>query len=346
MWMVYPMWHTVSFTIIARKHVKYLRRYIRVEEIDELAFPHITPYSLPTVALHPAFYQLMRHGKYLEKHRGKFHALVGFDVADSDRISNFAVSLTDYLDAIIVPSTYCERVYKRSGVKIPVYVVPHGVERDWVLAPKRVGVTFQHLWKLKTERRKRLLLFVCLHSDYRKGADLVLEFWDRLRRERKDVQLVVRTMDTNGPLQNVVRKKGGIIVAGWYTEEQYRELFDVCDIYLLFSRGGGFEAIGLDALARGEIVIAPKGGSWEDYLPSFSLVESKRCEVVLEGNPIHIGGGVEIDVEKAVDKAHDILENMEEYTAKVRGWIRDVILKKFVWDVICAQLAEILKRYL
>jgi len=341
-----PFWHTVSFTVIARKHIKYLRRYLRVEEIDELAFPHIMPFSRPLVVFHPLFYQLMRHGRYLERNMGRFGGIVGFDVADSDRISKFAVSLTDYVEAVIVPSEWSRRAYLRSGVKVPVYVVPHGVERDWITAPRQVGVTFRELWRLKTERRKKLLLFICLHSEWRKGVDLVLEVWDRLRHERRDVQLVIRTMTPDGPLQQVARRKGAVIVSGWYTERQYRELFDTCDVYLLFSRGGGFEAIGLDALTRGEVVLAARGGAWQEYLPPEFLIESRPSDVVLRDNPIHVGIGVEVVVEKAVDKIHDVLENLDEYRARAREHVEKVIKHRFVWDVIGRQIAEILRRYL
>ena len=45
-------------------------------------------------------------------------------------------------------------------------------------------------------------------------------------------------------------------------EEQQRELFDQADLFLLTSRGGGFEHPGLMALARGVPTIAAKGGAW------------------------------------------------------------------------------------
>lgn len=340
LWYVYPLWHRVSFTLIAQKHIEYLRKHIRVEEIDELAFPHITPHSKPVVFIHPFFFNMIRASKFIARKLHLYGAIIGIDVADSDHISNLAVSMTNYAHCMIVPSNYAKRVYEQSGVTVPVHVIPHGLDQYWFTRPKQIKY-FQDLYHLKQKHNLKLLLYYLWHSSYRKGYDLVREFYKRLRRERKDVVLVFKTHTQDGREVYEMRRLGVIHIYGWLTEDQQIELYDLADIYLLFSRGGGFEKNGLEALVRGEVVLAARGGSWEEYLPKWMLVESKTCPYVLKDNPIHDGKGVEVIIEKALDKIHVILDDLEEYRAKVREWIVNYVRKRFTWDIIAKNLLNI-----
>jgi len=341
-WYVYPMWHIVSFTLIAEKHIAQLRKYFLVEKVDELAFPHIMPMSKPIVFIHPFFFIVGKYGRILSRKLHLYRYIIGVDVADSDHISELAVSMTDYANAMIVPSTFAMRAYIRSGVRTPVYVVPHGLDKEWYEKPNTAQKYFDDLIRLKQRRGAKLLLFFLWHSSYRKGFDIVYNLYRRLRRERKDVLLVFKTKTANGKEAQMMRSIGAIHIYGWLTEEQKMALYDACDIYILASRGGGFEMNGLEALARGLPVIAARGGSWEDYLPDYLLVDSRPTPYVLENNPIHDGKGVEMIIEKAVDKIHDILENMDEYKARINTH-REKIKKIFNWETIGKKLASIVR---
>ncbi len=90
-------------------------------------------------------------------------------------------------------------------------------------------------------------------------------------------------------------------------------------MYILGTRGGGFEITGLEAISRGVPVIAADKGSWTEYLPEFSLLPSKRSEQVLPGNIFHTGKGYEIDVKRSMDKIVDIIDNVDVYKKKTDG---------------------------
>lgn len=340
---VYPMWHRVSFTLIAEKHIEKLKKRYKVERIDELAFPHIMPMSKPIVFLHPFFFIMSRSSRFISRKLHLYKAIIGVDVADSDHISNLAVSMTDYANAMIVPSSFSRQAYVRSGVRVPIYVVPHGLDWEWYTKPSIADKYFQDLLLIKERRKYKYMLYFLWHSDYRKGADLVIEIYKRLIRERKDVKLVLKTKTADGRVAQVLRSLGAIHVYGWLTEEQKMALYDACDIYILATRGGGFEMNGLEALARGLPVIAAKGGSWEDYLPDYLLVESRPTPYVLKDNPIHDGKGVEMIIDKAIDKIHDILENLDDYKARVRDHINK-IKHIYNWDNVGKLLSEVIER--
>ena len=341
-WYVYPMWHRVSFTLIAEKHIEQLRGRYRVERIDELAFPHIMPSSRPVVFLHPFFYMMTRSSRFIARKLHLYRAIIGVDVADSDHISSLAVSMTDYATAMVVPSSFARKAYVRSGVRVPVHVVPHGLDDEWYEKPNTAPQYFSDLLRLKERRGYRYLLYFLWHSDYRKGADLVIEIYKRLIRERKDVKLILKTANQDGPVASTLKMMGAIHVYGWLTEEQKMALYDTADVYILASRGGGFEMNGLEAIARGLPTIAARGGSWEDYLPDFLLVDSRPTQYVLKDNPIHDGRGVEMIVDKAVDKIHDILENLDDYRERVRAHVAK-IRHIYNWRAIGRRLVEVVE---
>jgi len=349
-WYVYPFFKHVSWNSIGVHHVAQLRQWFRVEEIDELAFPFIHIVGNPVVFLHPYFYPFQKLERNLSLKVPKFSALIGIDVADSNQISKYAVKLTQYATALIVPSNWARQSYIKSGVKKPVYVLPHGVTPEWIDTPPQPPSTFQHLAKLKKEENRILLLSYIVHSPYRKGFDLLVEIYRRTLAERNNVLLVLKTGAGVGYFPEYVKdgkyEMKGQVYSGWLTDQQKMELFDLCDVFLLTSRGGGFEHPALEGLARGIPVIGAKGGAWEDFLPKWSLVDSQPSKQVLEGNPIHVGIGVEMKIEKAVDRLIHIIDNLDDYKARAKEYAETTIKEKFTWNKIGEQLRDILLQYL
>jgi len=350
----YPMFTHVSWNSIAEKHLEHLEKYFRIYRINLEAFPFVELLSKPLIIVHPYFYVVTKWEKHLVKRREKMHGLIGFDVADSDKMSKHAVKLSGYASALIVPSNFSKKSYVDSGVKVPVHVVPHGVDEKWLDTPPLQPQTFKKLSKVKKERRLKLILGYFLHSPYRKGLDLFFEFFKQLYNERKDVCIVLKTMQGVGwffrPLNRIPPVlegfMNGLIRISWLTEQQQMELFDICDMYFLSSRGGGFEHPPFLGMCRGEVVIGAKGCSWDDWLPEWALIPSKPSKTVLEGNPIHVGRGVEVLMDKAVDKAVEILDNLNDYKARVKEHLSTHVRENFTWKKICPKIRDIILRYL
>jgi glycosyltransferase involved in cell wall biosynthesis len=173
----------------------------------------------------------------------------------------------------------------------------------------------------------------------RKGWSEVKEFYSRLSSERRDVLLVVKSIL---PVADIP-EENAINIAEWLNVNDLIALYDLSDIVLLFSRAGGFELNALEALARGIPVIAHNYGSWVDYTPSYLLVPW-----ITKIPPPHIeffyaGYWYIIDVDKAVDKAHDILENYDDYKARVLEWRNKVLRESYVWDKIAVKIKQLIE---
>jgi glycosyltransferase involved in cell wall biosynthesis len=359
---VYPVGKWVSFRAVAEAHIAQLRRWYRVMTYDEEAF--VTVYTVllhthsPLTLLHPFFYPIANYEKYLKRRFGGIDSIIGLDVADTNRISEYAVRLTENAEALIVPSNFAKNAYMNSGCRRPVHVVPHGVPDDWI--GRAVTPRFSLGWIAEYKERtgRKLLHFWVLHSWFRKGEDIAYEVFSRLVEERGDVALLVRRpgaldlYDSRVPYtvsQGVLKIESASKYrspALWMEEGQLEELFSMCDVFLLASRGGGFEHPPLLAMAKGAVVVGARGGAWEDYLPPWSLVDSHESPPPLPGNPIHTGTGVEMDVEKAVDRLHTILDNMDDYKARVAEYVDTRIRNEFTWSRVGVILKEIVDKYL
>jgi len=365
---VMPLHHTVSFSIVAQKHIYYIKmqNLARVYEMDELAFSSFYPSIKYDAVLHPhifiwnrviqRFYRAtpdkLKHRipQYIDDFKKQFNQLIAVDVCDSDRMSEFAVNLLNYADKVVVPSNFCVEVYKGSGVKKPVYRVPHGVDPEWYLTPniwetspvKKLSPVLIDLYLYKIRKNKRFLLFWLWHSAERKGFPEVKEVYSMLVKERRDVVLVMKTFHLNMPEFQEVMHLGAIQVYGWLNDYEKMALYDLADITLMFSRGGAFEICALESLARGVPVITSNKGSWTDYVPPFLQVKTGERVVVLPNNAIHVGYGYRVDVEDALNKIHDILESYDEYREKVEEWRQKVLFNEFRWDLIAKKLIDII----
>jgi glycosyltransferase involved in cell wall biosynthesis len=363
---VHPRFHRVSFTLVARKHIEYLRRLglADVHELDELAFPSYVPHAKYDAILHPWIYIYHRFiqarlsalneslrdrlSRYLEWWRSHYGQLVAVDVCDSDRMSDYAVGLLNEADKVVVPSNYCVEVYRSSGVRRPVYRVPHGVDPMWYVAPsvwdiapaKLINPSLLEVYLYKLRKGKKLLLFWLWHSPARKGWPEVRELYVRLARERKDVVLVLKTFSPNAPEFQEAMHLGAVQVYGWLSEYEKRALYDLADVTLVFSRGGAFELTALESLARGVPVVTSNRGSWTDYVPPFLQVKVGERVKVFNDNAIHVGYGYKVDVENALNKVHDILENYDDYRARVEEWREKVLISEYRWDIIADKLVK------
>jgi len=366
---VYPQLHTASFTLVARKHIEYLRKLglANVHELDELSLPSYVPHLRYHAVLHPWVYVYHRFlqtrlnvlnenlrnrfNKYLEWWRSNFNQLVAVDVCDSDKMSDYAVNLLDQADKVVVPSNYCVEVYRRSGVKKPVHRVPHGVDPEWYTTPnvwdvapaKAVNPSLLEVYLYKLRKKKRLLLFWLWHSEERKGWPEVRVLYERLARERGDVVLLLKTMTPNSPAFQQVMHLGAIQIYGWLSDYDKIALYDLADVTLMFSRGGAFEANALESLARGVPAITSDKGPWTDYVPPFLQVKAGERVKVFEDNAIHVGYGYKVGVEDALSKIHDILENYDDYKARAEEWRGKTLSSEYRWDVVVNKLVKIIQ---
>lgn len=343
---MYPRRKRVSFTIVAKKHIKELRkRGLEIHEADIHAFIKDDVGELSLV--HPVFYPLIDspiNYKTIIRYSKK---MIGFDVCDTDRITPLASYVANLFDLIIVPSSFCKEVYKRSGVFTDIEVLPHGVG-DVFLRPPREPKD-KDIRKI-TELRGRKILFFLFHSGFRKGADVVADAFSRLVKEFDNVYLIVKLAGILDPFIEFLYHIPNVILFNkWLDEESLVDLYDACDIVVVPSRGGGFELNALEGLARGKIVIVSQWGSFNDYCKECLRVSSKKTIDLFLGDvvakTIHCGRGVEPDPQDLYQKLKYAL-TMYDVVKKKYETLQRIVRTQYTWDKVGDRLYNIIIRYI
>lgn len=350
MWITYYAPKGQSFGFISRQHIKYLPKVglnIYNRTTNDLIWGSQSEKSDWGI-LHPIFYEFQRFQKY--KNMGgsatiealkKYHRNVGgFDVADSDRISQFAVDIANGLDLIMVPSECSKKAYLESGVKSRVEVVPHGLS-ELYNAPSNPfkKIPCDGVIEKEIPEEDITVLFFMLHSAYRKGADVVYKAMSKILGDRSDVHLIVKSVGMN----QLCTLPRSMCVSSWLSETDLIRLYDSADILLSPSRGGGFELNALEGLARGLIAVTSDWPAIREYADPYVLTVKNTGKKVqpLHNNPIHIGHGTDPDPKyfyRTLDYAIKNLDYLKEKAEERAPEIR----KKYSW----IKIAKIIRKHL
>ena len=335
-----------AFTLVSRYHIECLRsKGFEVKEVDRSKLRYSILLPTGYVIIHPymSLYFPMSDNEIklqaIKLRSTLCDKIVGIDVADSDRISERAIWITELLlDILIVPSNFSRNSFVNSGFKGRIEVVPHGVSDIFLDTPFTIRNPELYILHRRFRDKKKLLYF-CLRNDYRKGGDIVEKAVEQLRRERNDFVVI-------GKMGKHVKLKGfcDYVITDFLDEYDLKTLYDICDILLLPSRGGAFELNGLEALVRYRPVIYPMESCIVEYaykvIPELAVKISNRPRV-FPNNKVHIGCGHEVDLEDFIDKIHYALDNVEELKAKVKERFKD--REKYRWKNIVEQIISIVE---
>lgn len=177
-------------------------------------------------------------------------------------------------DAVFIPSLQNKRALRASGVKVPIYVVPHGVHSK----KYRPGTK-----KFSLSEAKGRFVFVSVFGfQHRKNPEALLRaYWEQFSAKDK-VLLVIKTSgysssETEQWIKNKIssyKKKLGIVkqtapivvIARHISERQVAGIYTLGDAFVLPTRGEGVGLPFLEALASGTPVIATGWGGHMDFL--------------------------------------------------------------------------------
>lgn len=163
---------------------------------------------------------------------------------------------------IMTPSNYCKEKFLKSGVKTPVYVVPHGVD------PK--------IWKPKKIKKFDKITYLVagtLHNN-RKGIDVVIKAFEKTFSGNDNVQLVLKLNKIYNKEQNVQREIAKLlknpdsvnisVITQDLTEEEMVELYNKSHFLVNAHRSEGFGIHILQAMACGiPVIVTGKSGNMD-----------------------------------------------------------------------------------
>ncbi len=177
---------------------------------------------------------------------------IAYSMFESSRIpAEWTIILNTYFDAVAVPDPYFVSVYKESGVKIPVFVVPLAVD----LSPNlkfpvkncaNTPFTFANL-STCVDRKNQLTLVRAFAKEFGNNKKVSLLINARAAFNKLDFEIVKEIKNLG--LANVIFNINPL------SKSEYQDLFHEIDCYVNLSKGEGFSIQPREAMALGIPVI-------------------------------------------------------------------------------------------
>jgi glycosyltransferase involved in cell wall biosynthesis/ubiquinone/menaquinone biosynthesis C-methylase UbiE len=152
-------------------------------------------------------------------------------------------NINKYIDKVYPSSEFVENVFSKSGVKVPMQVIRHGVRTD-------------RFPMFKRDYRGDFTFLTCGDISKRKGTDILIEAFQEAFPDNKDVKLVIKSNKKlewgkiNKPNDDRIE-----VITERYTHEDYLELYKEARCYVAPSRDEGFCLPALEAMATALPVI-------------------------------------------------------------------------------------------
>ena len=214
---------------------------------------------------------LQNFGKYLSNGKRNRFAHWNYEFAGNGSLPQGSAKHYKYCDKLIAASQFSKQIFIDNGIPNDgLEVIPHGIDVDKFINNKTTI-------DLKTNKRVKILVNIA-QPHLRKNIDGVLDTYGKAFTNTDDVVLVIKVVDKKpeAPFEmsfsnslNVFKKKFSnhadiIVLKDFITDID--QLYRSCDILFGQMFCEAFWMPGLEALAAGLVVVAPKYGGQMDYL--------------------------------------------------------------------------------
>ena len=201
-------------------------------------------------------------GDVLYKNDGRYK--IGFTMLETTGIPAEWVRQCNLMDEVWVPSSFNEKTFRDSGVKVPVHVIPLGVDPNYY-SPQI------HSYKHHT----KFTFLSVFEWGERKAADILIRAFSNTFRKNRDVCLICKVFNNDGSINidEEIRKlqlpaDGPDILFLYNTKFAAYDmptLYRSADCFVLPTRGEGWGMPILEAMACGLPVIATNWSSQTDF---------------------------------------------------------------------------------
>lgn len=233
--------------------------------------------------------------------------------------SKWVKLLNEEFDAVVVPDKYLVSVYKQSGVKIPIFVLP-------------IPMMLKPYYDVPPHLPSRSSPFVFGDASANKNPANLIEAFAKAFGNSQDVALVMRagrlmheTRQTISELTALYGLMNVQVEEGHIPLDQYINRLSSFDCYVNLSRGEGFSFIPREALALGiPVIIANNTAS--TTICNSGFVRAVPCYKKGPANSIYqaifqesCGEQFDCDVNDVVTALLDVYNNYQDYIAKARN---------------------------
>ncbi len=243
----------------------------------------------------------------------------------------WASNIHNYCERLIVPSQFCATWFANHEVKVPIHIVPGGIDPEEMSLIKDIP--------------DRPYTFMCLGDrGNRKGHDTVFRaFYDEFG-DSDDVRLIVKTRKEEAGMDifNIVREHETDPRITLWKEDvpRQRDVFQVADCFVFPSRGEGYGLPPREAAACGLPVIATRFSGLDDQLDKWALPVSYKLRKSSLGG-LWAEPSIE-DVRKHMRWCYENKFEAQGFGVSASMWLR----KNATWAMAAEKLTELFLKYL
>lgn len=256
---------------------------------------------------------------------------------ESEVLPSFFVEALNKTDAIVVPSQYCARVFRRH-TDVPVHVIPLGIDHSIFHPFERVrepGRPFRWLWAGARNPRK--------------GWREVMWAWDLdgdggKFRDRSDCELFLKTLGDGKALQ----RNGNVISCLQpVSDEDMARIYADADGFVFPTQGEGFGLTACEAAATGLPCVMPLHTGMLDFADETTCIPLPFETGGYGVMPTHGGETCPIPllcvkVEDVRDRMDWVMKHPEEAKEIARKGAERV--QKYTWESAGRMLLDILRQ--
>lgn len=247
---------------------------------------------------------------------------IAYSMFESTRIPSEWVSrLNSYFDAIAVPDEFLVSVYQESGITIPVFVIPLGLDLSPFQAlplKKERGAPFTFAnFSACTPRKNHIQLVRAFAKAFGNdpGVKLRLNYRYQHTKTQRDLADEIKNLG----LTNVELSKKSLPL------DDYLKLFQEIDCYINVARGEGFSIQPREAMVLGVPVIVTDNTAQTTICKSnlVTAISSDRRLIADEPGYGSIGHNFDFDIDDgaaAMLKVYKNFEALNKQREKTRAW--------------------------
>ncbi len=281
-------------------------------------------------------------GDVFKRNTGKYK--IGFTMLETTGIPQEWVRQANLMDEVWVPSTFNVKTFKDSGVTVPIYVIPLGIDPNY----------FNPRIKSYKKHSKYTFLTVFEWGE-RKAPEKILRAFSKAFSKKDDVLLICKVFNNDGSvnveheIQKLNLPKDGPDIIFLYNckidDYQMPTLYRSADCFVLPTRGEGWGMPILEAMACGLPVIATNWSSQVDFMNennSYPLNVKKLIDAQAKC-PYYKGfQWADPDEEHLIYLMQHVFKNQEE--ARLKGTeASKQALEKWTWNNSAEKICERLR---
>ncbi|MCH9631580.1 MAG: hypothetical protein S4CHLAM37_16040 [Chlamydiia bacterium] len=270
------------------------------------------------------------HFEHLKTKKNDHQVRLAYTMFESSQIpSEWVEILNEYFDAAIVPDPFYTKVYQNSGVEIPIFVLPLGLNLQPFLNEKvktkpHFPLVFGNLTAL-IERKNHLVLIEAFHDAFGNSDNVALRlnsrYWDDALANK------VHAFIEKNKITNIEFTKTSL------SSQDYLDLFKSIDCYVSISKGEGFSIQPREAMALGIPIIVTNNtaqttlcrAGLSKIVPSNIKEPALRKWGTILKEPIRYGEEYNCTKEDVMEALLDVYDNYDYYLARaenLKSWVK------------------------